>query len=318
MEILYVQRPEVLPRHVDLVSSRLAELEGVNVNFASSPEEAREFPGTEALIAPTLPWLAEVIEELPRLHWIHFLSAGVDPIWSMPFDKERYLMSKSVGVHANTISEFALGAVLWALKGFGRYQRQQDRREWNRFQLDESTGKTLGIVGVGTIGSRLAELASALGMRVVGTVGRPRHIPNVDVVYGDDGLNELLAESDFVVLLVPLTPATRRLIGRRELGLMKESAWLINVARGEVVDEEALVEALRNDRIGGAVLDVFEEEPLPPESPLWELENVLITPHVAGTTQHYVPRALEIFIENYRRLAEVGELATPVSVELGY
>jgi len=318
MEILFLQRPDVLPGQVELVTRRIAELEGARLHCASSPEEARQYAGAEILLCPTLPWLPEVIEGLPRLRWIHFLSAGVDRIWEMPFDKTRYLMSKSVGVHAHTISEFVIGAILYALKGFGVYQRQQQRREWRRFHLDECAGKTLGIVGIGTIGARLAELAAGLGMRVVGTVNTPREIPHVDVVYDSSGLDDVLSQSDFVVLLIPLTPATRGVIGARELGLMKPTAWLINVARGEVVDEGALVEALRSGGIAGAVLDVFAEEPLPAGSPLWELENVLITPHVAGTTQHYMPRALEIFADNYRRFVATGELVTPVSVELGY
>lgn len=318
MEILFLQRPDVLPGQRELVASRIAELEGARLHCASSPDEARQYTGAEVLLCPTLPWLPEVIEALPRLRWIHFLSAGVDRIWEMPFDKTRYLMSKSVGVHAHTISEFVIGAILHALKGFGVYQLQQQRREWKRFHLDECAGKTLGIVGIGTIGARLAQLAAGFGMRVVGTVNTPREIPYVDVVYDTTHLDDVLAQSDFVVLLVPLTPATRGLLSARELRLMKRTAWLINVARGEVVDEGALVEVLRRGGIAGAVLDVFEEEPLPAESPLWELENVLITPHVAGTTQHYMPRALEIFADNYRRYLATGELTTPVSVARGY
>jgi phosphoglycerate dehydrogenase-like enzyme len=192
------------------------------------------------LIGSTPPWLPEVIEAMPRLRWIHFLSAGVDAIWAMPFDKRRYRMSKSSGVHAASITEYVLGAVLYALKRFGTYARQQQRREWRRIQLDECAGKTLGIVGLGTIGRHLAEQAQTFGLRVVGTVRTVREVPHVAEVYGSDELERVLAQSDFVVLLVPLTDETRGLIGARELAAMKESAWMINVARGDVVDEGAL------------------------------------------------------------------------------
>lgn len=318
MEILYLQKPEVLPAQRPLVEEALAGLEGAEVRFAGSVEEAHRFPEADILITRVLPWLPEVLASLPAVRWIHFLSAGVDGIWEMDVDWSRYRISKSTGVHAATISEYVLGAVLYALKGFGTFARQQRERAWQRFWLDECAGKTLGIVGVGTIGARLARHAKALGMRVVGTVTTPRPIPDVDEVFGMEGLGRVLEASDFVVLLVPLTERTRGLLDAEALGRMKETAWLINVARGEVVVEAALVAALQEGRIAGAVLDVFEEEPLPAESPLWAMENVLVTPHVAGTTQHYVPRALGVFRENAERLARTGELATPVSLEKGY
>lgn len=318
MEILYLQKPEVLGDHRAEVEEALAALDGVAVRFAGTPEEAHRHAEAEVVITPTLPWLPEALAGLPAVRWVHFLSAGVDRIWAMDADWSRYRLSKSAGVHASTITEYVLGAVLYALKGFGTFARQQQRREWKRFWLDECAGKTLGIVGVGTIGARLAKHAKALGMTVIGTVTTPRDIPDVDAVYGTDELGRVLAASDFVVLLVPLTDETRGLVGAEAFEAMKETAWLVNVARGEVVDEGALVEALREERIGGAVLDVFEDEPLPDTSPLWEMENVLVTPHVAGTTQHYTSRALGVFEDNYQRYVAGGELRTPVSVEKGY
>ena len=316
--ILYLQKPEVLAGQRAEVEEALSVLGGTAVRFAGSPEEAHRYPEAEVVIAPTLPWLPEALAGLPSVRWVHFLSAGVDRIWAMDADWSRYRLSKSVGVHAATISEYVLGAVLYALKGFGTFAHQQRRREWKRFWLGECAGKTLGIVGVGTIGARLARHAKALGMTVIGTVTTPRDIPDVDAVYGMDAVERVLEASDFVVLLVPLTAETHGLIGGDALRTMKESAWLINVARGEVVDERALIEALQEGAIAGAVLDVFEDEPLPASSPLWEMENVLLTPHVAGTTQHYMPRALGIFVDNYRAFVEAGELVTPVFVEKGY
>lgn len=318
MKILFLQKPEAFTSQREQVSSALASLDGVQVRMASTVSEALRVQDTEVLICPTLPWLPEVVEHLPRLEWIHFLSAGVDRIWDMPFDKTRYALSKSTGVHADTISEYVIGAILYSLKGFGIFERQQRRREWRRLHLDECAGKTLSIIGLGTIGQRLAELAKAHGLRVIGTVKTPRDLPNVDAVYSSEDLHQVLREGDFVVILAPLTPETRGLIDARAFAAMKPTAWFINVARGEIVEESALVTALRDGRIAGAVLDVFENEPLPGSSPLWMLENVLITPHVAGTTQHYMDRALNVFCANYRRFITCGELETPVDVTRRY
>src|SRR5690606_35415438 len=213
MEVLFLQKPEVLAVQRPQVEAALAALGGVAVRFAGTPEEAHRHPGAEVVIAPTLPWLPDALTGLPTVRWVHFLSAGVDRIWAMPLDWGRYRLSKSVGVHAATISEYVLGAVLYVLKGFGTFARQQRRREWRRFWLDECAGKTLGIVGIGTIGARLAEHAKALGMTVIGTVTTPRAIPHVDAVFASEELERVLEASDFVVLLVPLTDETRGLIG---------------------------------------------------------------------------------------------------------
>lgn len=316
-EILVLQKPDLVPAQRPEIEASLAEL-GQTVNVAGSLEEVGRFETAEILIAPAVEWLPAALDRLPRVRWIHFLSAGVDGVWEMPIDTTRYLMSKSTGVHAATISEYVLGALLYILKGFGTFARQQQRHEWKPSWLEECDGKTLGIVGIGTIGRRLAAHASALGMTVIGTVMEPRDIPHVHAVYGADDLRRALGQSDFVVVLVPLTRRTRGVVDAAAFESMKPTAWLINVARGEVIDQAALVEALRGRRIAGAVLDVFEEEPLPQSSPLWAMDNVLITPHVAGTTQRYMELALEIFKENYRSFVATGDLVTGVSVEKGY
>lgn len=318
MKVLFVQRPDVLLRQRALVETELAQLNDADIRFASSLEEALLYQDTDVMVCPTLPWISEAVQRLPQLKWIHFLSAGIDRIWKMSFDKTQFRMSKSVGVHASTITEYVLGAILYILKGFGTFQQQQHRREWQRFQLDECYGKTLAIIGVGTIGVQLAQLAKSMGMRVVGTVAHRREISNVDEVYGSDAYDAVLAQADFVVLLAPLTSATQGIIDSKAFECMKDSAWLINVARGELVNQPALVDALLSKQIAGAVLDVFDEEPLGSASQLWEMDNVLITPHVAGTTQHYMSRALKVFKDNYLRYQSTGELMTPVSIEKEY
>lgn len=318
MNILVLQRQDVIEEKGDLIRSRLTGLGASSVWFASNPEEASQRAGASIVIAPTVPWLPAALSTQSEVRWIHFLSAGVDSIWAMDFDKDQYLLSKSSGVHAATITEFVLGAILYVLKSFETFSRQQRARIWNRFWLDECQGKTLGILGVGAIGKRLALQAGGLGMRVVGMATSDRPIDGVDEVYGPEGLHDVLAQSDFVVVLLPLTNRTQRVINAAALKSIKSSAWLINVARGEVIDEDALIIALKTQQIGGAVLDVFEEEPLSTASPLWSLDNVLLTPHVAGTTQHYISRALDIFEANFREYQAGRPLITPVDIERRY
>ena len=161
--------------------------------------------------------------------------------------------------------------------------------------------QVVGVVGLGTIGREIARLANSIGMRVIGTRNNPEPVPHVEKVYGADELRSVLSEADFVVLIAALTPETRGMIGKAELAAMKQDAYLINVARGAIVVEADLIEALQNGTIAGAALDVFETEPLPPESPLWKMENVIITPHIAGARPDYLHAVSEIFSKNLTR-----------------
>jgi phosphoglycerate dehydrogenase-like enzyme len=316
-EVLVLQKPHLIEHQRPEFEQCLDGL-GLPFNIAGSSNEVAKYPNTEILITPALEWLPIAIEQLPNLKWIHFLSSGIDSIWNMPFDKSRLFLTKSTGVHAATVSEYVVCAVLTILKKFGRFSRQQQQRLWEPFWLEECHGKTLGILGLGAIGRHLSGLALNLGLRVEGVVATPRQIQGVDAVYGQNGLHEVLSHSDFVVALLPLTEASRRILDDDAFRSMKRSAWLINVARGEVIDQNALIDALRNEVIAGAVLDVFEEEPLPEDSPLWEMKNVLITPHVAGTTQRYISLALESFKENYISYIERGKMLTLISEKDGY
>lgn len=318
MKILVLQKPEVLADQEVLIRTSLGELEGVPIALAGSPAEARAHPDARILIAPIVEWLPDALEDLPDVEWIHLLGTGVDRLRTMDLDPARYRLSESAGVHAATISEYVLGAVLYALKAFGTFARQQRERTWKRVRLHECSGKTLGVLGIGTVGRAVARRARVLGLHVIGAASEPRDIPHVDRVVGPGGLERVLRESDFLAVLLPLTDDTRGMLDDAAFRAMKASAWLINVARGEVVDEPALTRALQEGRIGGAVLDVFEEEPLARSSPLWDMENVLITPHVADTTQFHMADALEVFKENYRAFIRGGELVTPVSVEKAY
>ncbi len=263
-----------------------------------------------------------MLEELPRLAWVQILSAGADKLPLEELHRRGIRLTNAKGVHQIQMSEFALLQMLqWARRADLHFSNQLDKRWGRRVPSGELHGQTVGILGTGSIGQAIAAKAQAFGMRTLGynTSGRPElHFDGV--FHGADGLLTVLGESDYVVVIVPSTPDTQGLIGQEQLHAMKPSACLINLARGTVVSEPELIAALQNGIIAGAALDVFEEEPLPPESPLWELPNVLITPHVAGASPHYNERAAGIVRENLRRLAEDpdGPLHNEVDLSQGY
>lgn len=246
------------------------------------------------LIAPRYgSLLVDLWRELANIRWIHTLAAGVE---LLPFDllrRSTIIVTNSRGLYADALGEFAIAAMLWFAKDLRRLVRNQDARRWEPYTVESLTGKTAGIIGYGGIGRAIGTRATALGMRVIG-VGRRQ-------AFGEPTVDDAMAQSDYVVLSAPLTPRTLRFISRQRIALMKPSAVLINVGRGRTVDEEALVEALRNGRIRGAALDVFDREPLAPEHPLWQLDNVLISPHTADRTSDSHLRAMQFFIENLRR-----------------
>jgi len=193
------------------------------------------------------------------------------------------VLTSAAGVHAEAIAQQVVGYLLAFERGLHRAWRQQSRGVWKSFRPGELGGATLGVVGLGSIGGRTAELVSAFDVTVVGTKRDPSTAPAAaDAVYSPDGLYEVLPESDYLLISCPLTDETRGLIGADALDALSDDAVLVNVARGAIVDQDALTRALQGGSLGGAALDVFEEEPLPAESPLWELSNVVVTPHNAG------------------------------------
>jgi phosphoglycerate dehydrogenase-like enzyme len=238
---------------------------------------------------------------LPRLRWFHSFSAGVDHPAFRSLLERGVLLTNSAGSSNVPIAQYVLAMMLRVVKGTDAWSEAQRERRWAPHDAGELTGLAAGIVGLGHIGLEVARLAQAFGMRVLGcrrSARRPRH---VDELVPPERLPDLLAQSDFVVLAVPLSSATERLIGEAELRAMRQGAWLINVARGRVVDEPALVRALSEGWIGGACLDVFHEEPLPPESPLWSLPNAIVTPHNSGRSPRNLERATAIFLDNLAR-----------------
>jgi phosphoglycerate dehydrogenase-like enzyme len=297
----------------------------------SRPDEESEEEATKALAAtlavtevvftnPIIP--SDIADRSPNLRWLQLTSAGVDRLLDSPLVRSGVTVTTASGIHAVTISEYVLGAMLTFAKGFTHAVRSQQQSQWSPYGPQELEGQTVGIVGMGAIGSHVAELSHAFGMRVLAirrSVDQrtPGEGP-VDELLPTSDLPYLLGESDYVVLAMPLTPESTRLIGEAELRAMKPSAVLVNIARGAVIDEPVLIRAMKERWIAGAALDVFEKEPLPSDSELWGLENVLLTPHISGGTPRYMERAVDLFCENLRRYLAGETLRNVVDPARGY
>ncbi|MFQ6057456.1 MAG: D-2-hydroxyacid dehydrogenase [Anaerolineae bacterium] len=278
------------------------------------------------------------LEAAPNLKWVQLHSAGVDHVIGTPLWESDIPLTTTSGIHATPIAEYVFASILAFTCRVPRmlyYQKRHEwpRGRWNLFVGQELRGQTMGLVGYGSIGREVGRLARAFGMRVLATKRRAEERRDTDyelpatgdregrvpdAVFPPGQLKDMLAQSDFVVIAVPLTPETEKLIGEAELRVMKPNAYLVNVARGPIVDEAALVRALRESWIAGAGLDVFEQEPLPPDSPLWDLDNVLLSPHVAGFTPYYDERATDLFAENLRRYLAGEPLLNLVDKARGY
>ena len=247
----------------------------------------------------------------PKLQWLQYPGAGIDGLFKQGVLRQGMQLQVTTAntVNVQAIAEYAFGAMLIFARKWDEMLRLQQRKEWvmgaawGELRGFELQGKTLGIIGFGTIGHRVAQIARGFQMRVLGLRRKVAAIPDPDCdqLYRPDQLLDLLRESDIVLVSVPLTVRTRNLIGERELQAMRPNAYLINVARGEVIHEPALIRALNERWIAGAGLDVVTEEPLPASSPLWSLPGVLLTPHLSGLTTGYAHRMAELFADNIRR-----------------
>jgi phosphoglycerate dehydrogenase-like enzyme len=280
---------------------------------------------TEVLLSnPVVP--DDILQKAPQLKWVQLTSAGADRLIDSDLVRSSVQVTTASGIHAVPIGEWVLGAMIAFAKGFPRSFRSQHESTWRPYIASELEGATVGIVGLGAIGRNVARLCKAFGMRVIATrrsqdrrmAGSECGQPDVDDMYPRGDLNAFLAECDYLVLALPLTEHSRHMIGEEQLSAMKRSAVLVNIARGSVVDQHALINAVRNGVIGGAALDVTDPEPLPPESELWTLDNVMITPHISGGTPRYMDRAIELFCDNLRRYLAGEPLRNVVDAERGY
>ncbi len=262
-------------------------------NWESSLAEAEVAVGWRQELADTLR------SGSSKLKWVQNWGAGVDHMPLALLHDKGIAVTNASGVHPNPISETIVALMLALTRNIHKYVRNQMQRKWDHAGLRlEMHGKTVGIVGLGAIGTETAKIAKAFGMKVLGIRRSGKDGEYTDAVYGPERLMEVLPQCDYVVVTVPLTDETRHMFGKRQFEAMKSSAFFINIGRGATADTNALVEALTNGSIAGAGLDVFEQEPLPDDHPLWGLENVIVTPHTSGSTEHYDERALDIFLTN--------------------
>lgn len=255
-----------------------------------------------------------------ELKWLQNWGAGVDVLPLAKFLERGVLVTNASGVHANPISETVVAFMLGLTRKIDTYVRNQSKRVWHHSGLNmEMHGKTVGILGVGAIGEEVARLCKAFGMHVLGVRKSKSPSPVVDEMYSMGELSDVLSKSDYVVNTLPLTDETRRLIGKPEFQAMKKTAFYINIGRGATTDESAMIEALSTGEIAGAGLDVFEVEPLPEQSPLWDMENVIVTPHTSGSTEFYDDRVIDIFTENLRSYVQgEGLVQNVVDLKLQY
>jgi glyoxylate/hydroxypyruvate reductase len=242
-------------------------------------------------------------ELAPRVRWVQSTSAGIGQfVKRMNYDKRmpNTVFTTASGVHATPLAEFCMMAMLMFNKGLLRMIRDQGRKHWERYAGSDLEGRTLAIVGLGKIGNQVACLANAFGMKVIGTDAE-RVVCPVAQLYPLNELDAMLKQAEYLVICVPHTPQTEKMIGAREFALLPKGAMFINIGRGPVIDEPALIESLRSGHLRCAALDVFAEEPLPPSSPLWDMPNVLISPHSASTSDNENSRLTDLFCDNLRR-----------------
>ena len=320
------QPDEECLRQIALVSSRINVVVASELAHAELQGDLAAREKLDALLAESdviyglfLP--QNLLARAPKLKWIQMMSAGVDRLANTDIWLSPVIITGVSGIHATPIGEFVLEIMLMFTKKAPLCFQMKQKHEWQRFSPAVLHSKTVGIVGLGSIGREVARLTKAFGMRVIATRRSAKQVTRaryVDILLPPEQLRQLLAESDFVVLTVPFTSETSRLIGEEELQTMKSTAYLINVARGGIVDEKALIRALDENWIAGAGLDVVATEPLPPDNRLWEFDNVILSPHVAGGMEDYIMRATELFCENLRRYLDGKKLLNVIDKKKGY
>lgn len=262
----------------------------------------------------------EYFDAATNLRWFQVINAGVEGMHARGLLSRGFTVTTGAGIASGPIAEHSIGLMIMLARSLHTAVANQQSAKWDFVFSSQLAGKTLGIVGLGEIGRQAARRARAFEMRVVATRRNPGDgvDPDADELFPHDNLGALLEQSDYVLIATPLTPETRHMLGAPEFTRMKRSAFLINVGRGEIVDQPALIAALQSGEIAGAGLDVTDPEPLPADSPLWAMPNVIITPHTAGAVEGYGHRAANVFIANLRRYLAGQPLSHAVDPVLGY
>lgn len=325
------------PEHRAIIAKAVPGAEIVDRQCRTQEEvSAMVGEGCDVMLTFRIP--DDIERRAPLLKWIQLLSAGADHVLSGPLKSGTIAITTSSGIHATAIAEYTLASMLTYAHRIHLAIRSQLRHEWLRSgqfmsSVDNLRGRTLGVIGYGSIGRETARLAQAFGMKVLALkrdpsdrkdrgwcpagLGDPEGtIPAK--FFGPEQREEILRESDYLSITLPLTEHTRKFIGERELGAIKPGAFLVNIGRGGVIDETAMAAALKDGKLAGAGLDVFEHEPLAAESPLWDVENVILTPHMSGANRGYMDQASELFADNLRRFVAKEPLLNLVDPKWGY
>ena len=272
----------------------------------------------DVLRDPRFP-LAELAVQAPALRWIHIIGAGIEPLLPLDWLPRRTALTNNSGVHVRKTGEFATMALLMLNARALKHLAQQAASRWEPIFTPAIAGRTLAVIGLGEMGSAAARAAKRLDMKIIGLRRRARPHRLVDEIFAPERLHEMLGRADFILVAAPLTPQTRNLIDRAAIASAKQGAGLINVGRAGVVDYAALCQALASGALGGAVLDVFDPEPLPPTSPLWQTPNLFISPHCSSDDlEAYLPMTLDLALANAARLCEGRPLKNRVDSRRGY
>jgi phosphoglycerate dehydrogenase-like enzyme len=280
---------------------------------APSPAQRAE---AEAMLAWGAP--RGLLPEMPKLRWVQALTAGVETWLAMPDLPARLVLTCARGTHREAMPENILGALFYLTKPYAAIAEDQKRRQWTRRVSTPLNGKTLGILGLGAIGQEVARIASTIGMRVIGTRRSGGAVPGVAEVLPPERTDEVLAQADFVLLLLPATRDTENFMNRGRLARMKPEAWLLNFGRGHLIADADLIEAVKTKRIAGAVLDVFRQEPLPADHPFWTTEGIMVLPHIGGMHPTRDAIVARLFVDNLARFLDGRPLLQVVDRKAGY
>jgi len=243
----------------------------------------------------------DLLKKASKLKWVHALTTGVDYLMNLPSLRKEIILTSTRGIHGPQVSEMAFLLMLALNRNFPEVVRNQDKGEWSRWPGKLLWKKKVGILGVGVIGEEIARKCKAFGMEVFGIDIVKRKLDCIDVFYGPEEMIKVAKDVDYLVIVAPNTPETEKIVDSKVLSAMKPTAFLLNLGRGELVDEDALIRVLKSGKIGGAGLDTYLQEPLPKGHPFWGMKNLIVSPHVAGMSDIYVEQALTIFEENLRR-----------------
>ena len=304
---------DVTAPYIDAIKAQgLADRVKVETLPRNEKPSAEQLARTEAMMAYAVP--PGLLAKMPKLRWVQAMTAGVEQWLALPDLPAGITLSCARGTHEEAMPENILGALFYVAKPYAAAVENQKRGKWVRTVAEPLTGKTLGILGLGVIGQRVARIASGLGMRVVGTKRRPAPIEGAEIL----STPEVLRQSDFLLLLLPATAETDNFMNAERLAMMKPSAWLFNFGRGHLIKDDDLVAAVKARKIAGAMLDVYRQEPLPESHPFWTTEGIIVLPHIGGLHPQRDRFVARLFVDNLERFLDGRPLREVVDRKLGY